>query len=381
PEKEKLSPTPAEESVTTSEVTTHNDKAPELKKDFSAYLYEAVDKIFAYVDRTNFAALGIVGTFLLLITVLIVINGIEEALNAIWQVERSRSLRRKFMNYMALIIICPLTVNLGIGATTMLNIPAIAKHLDTFFPIAWIQGLLFKLVPLALLTVTFVLFYYFLPNLKIKAKAAWIGGLTGALGLITLQKIFILLQVGVANYNAIYGSFATVPLFLLWVHTAWLVFLIGAEVAFTIQHYQNYHTTGRHLPPGPEMALTFDLINEIYKHFDHRRQATLQNLATATNESTLAIDKLLKRLTKANLVRVTENQPPTYLPTTPAARFEAQEITALLWEAEEAKTESLGRELTETFFQAGNQAFPNSPWIEKHQTITKTCGRPNPGGE
>lgn len=357
-----LKPEPAAALDQAAQSTSETDNKPKLNKDFTAHLYEAVDKIFDYVNHTNFAALGIIGTFLLLITVLIVINGIEEALNAIWQVDKSRSPGRKFMNYMALIIVCPLTINLGIGATTMLNTPVIAVHLDTFFPIAWVHGVLFKLIPIALLTTTFVICYYFLPNLKIRAKAAWCGGLAGALGLIALQKIFILLQVGVANYNAIYGSFATVPLFLLWIHSTWLVFLLGAEVAFTSQHFENYHVKGRHLPPGPEMALFFDIINEIYKHFEQRQAATLKDLTTGTQESAIAVKKVLKRLVKAGLISATEKQPTTYLPSTPAEGFSAEEITALLWEAENSKPESFGRNLAAIFFKGGNKALPDSLW-------------------
>lgn len=340
---------------------------PEVESaiDFSGHLYDAVDKVFDYVDRTNFAALGMVGTFLLLIAVLIVINGIEEAMNAIWQVEKSRSIGRKIMNYMALMIICPLTINLGIGATTMLNTPAIIKYLDNFIPIAWMQGLIFKLIPLFLLALTFVLLYLFLPNIKVKAKAAWIGGLTGAVGLMALQKIFILLQVGVANYNAIYGSFATVPLFLLWLNSAWLVFLLGAEVAFTTQHYANYHANGRRLPPGEELSLAFDLVNEIYKNFDMRRSITLTGLAEATKTSTIVTGKILQRLSRAKLIRVSENQPETYLPATPTKNLKAAEISALLWAPEIPKASTPGRNLAKTFLQAGNQALPDNPWTEQ----------------
>ena len=360
----KIKPETTKDSTETASPAIEYE-TPLPKKDFSGYLYEAVDKIFAYVDRTNFAALGIIGTFLLLITVLIVINGIEEALNAIWHVDKSRSLRRKFMNYMALILICPLTINLGIGATTMLNTPIIAKYIDIFIPLLWVQGILFQLLPVIFLTITFALIYYFLPNLKVRGSAAGLGGLFAAVTLISLQRVFILLQIGVANYNAIYGSFATVPLFLLWIHSAWLVFLVGAEVSFTIQHYQNYHIKGRHLPPGPEMALTFDLVNEIYIHFEQRRKATLKNLAAATNESTLAIGKLLNRLAQAELIRVSDSHPPTYLPTTPADRFKPAEITTLLWAAEEKKPETLGRRLANIFFTAGSRALPDPPWEKK----------------
>lgn len=350
------------EGITDPPPTTDSEPT----RDFSGHLYDAVDKVFDYVDRTNFAALGMIGTFLLLIAVLIVINGIEEAMNAIWQVEQSRSIGRKIMNYMALMIICPLTINLGIGATTMLNTPAIVKYLDNFIPIAWMQGLLFRLLPLFLLALTFVLLYLFLPNIKVKAKAAWIGGLTGAVGLMAIQKVFILLQVGVANYNAIYGSFATVPLFLLWLHSAWLVFLLGAEVAFTTQHYANYHANGHRLPPGSELALAFDLVNEIYKNFDQRRDITLTSLAAATKESTIITDRILQRLTKANLIRTSENQPETYLPATPAANLKAEEISALLWATEIPQAPTPGRNLAATFLNAGNKALPDNPWKNRN---------------
>ena len=356
--KELTTPTPIPEPGT----KTESDIKTKTGRDFSGHLYDAVDKVFNYVERTNFAALGMVGTFLLLIAVLLVINGIEEAMNAIWNVEQSRSIGRKFMNYMALMIICPLTINLGIGATAMLNTPAIAKHLDTFIPLAWMQGLLFKLIPLFLLTATFVILYLFLPNIKVKAKAAWIGGLVGAFGLMAMQKVFILLQVGVANYNAIYGSFATVPLFLLWLHSAWLVFLLGAEVAFTTQHFNNYHANGHRLAPGPELALAFDLVNEIYKHFNQRLDATLDGLASTTKESIITTDRILQKLTQANLIRTTENQPEAYLPATPATKLKAEEISARLWDVDFAQTSTPGRKLADIFFKAGNKALPDNPW-------------------
>ncbi len=334
------------------------------EKDFTGHLHDAVDKVFDYVDRTNFAALGMIGTFLLLVAVLIVINGIEEAMNAIWKVEQSRSPARKIMNYMALLIICPLTVNLGIGATTMLNTPSIARYLDTLIPLAWLQGLLFKLIPLFLLTLTFVLLYLFLPNTRVRARAAWIGGVTAAIGLMALQKIFILLQVGVANYNAIYGSFATVPLFLLWLHSAWLVFFLGAEVTFTTQHYRNYRPNGHYLSPGDEMAVILDIMKEIYRHFEQRRALPLERLACLTRESSVIIERILKRLIRADLVRVSDEQPETYLPATSAEQLEVDEVCAVFWGREHRDVDSAGRRMADNFFTAGVQALPGHPWKE-----------------
>ncbi len=337
---------------------------PEAGPDFTTHLYDAVDRVFDYVERTNFAALGIIGTLMLVIAVLLVISGIEEAMNAIWRVEQKRSPGRKLMNYMALLIICPLTINFGIGATTMLNTPAIAHRLDILIPLPWVQGLLFKLFPFFMLVLTFVMLYQFLPNTRVRPRAAWIGGLAAALGLFVIQKLFVTLQLGVARYNAIYGSFATVPIFLLWLNSAWLVFLSGAEIAFTTQHYINYHANGRSLSPGVELALILDIFSEVYRHFDERRPLTLERLSEVTRESTIVLERILRRLVRAEMVRVTDDQPEIYLPATSPDRLEAREVCKLFWGRSNRLYETRGRHLSDTFLEAGTNALPKRPWRE-----------------
>jgi membrane protein len=304
-----------------------------------------------------------IGTFMLLIAVLLVINGIEEAMNAIWRVEQKRSLGRKLMNYMALLIICPLTVNLGIGATTMLSTPSIARRIDALIPLVWLQGLLFKLVPFFLLALTFVLLYQFLPNTRVRPRAAWTGGAVAAIALLVLQKLFIVLQIGVAKYNAIYGSFATVPLFLLWLNAAWLVFLMGAEIAFTSQHYTNYHPNGRYLPPGVELALIFDIFVVVYRYFNERRPLPLEELSRSTHESTIVLDRILRRLVQAEMLRVTDEQPETYLPATAPDRLSAEEICTLFWGRSKRLEETSGQRLSALFCEAGTRALPEKPWL------------------
>ncbi len=339
---------------------------PEVREgpDFTAHLYDAVDRIFDYVDRTNFAALGMIGTFMLLIAVLLVINGIEEAMNAIWRVEVRRSPGRKLINYMALLIICPLTVNLGIGATTMLNTPSIARRLDILIPLPWLKGVLFNMIPLFLLALTFVMLYQFLPNTRVRPRAAWAGGIVAAVALLVLQKAFIVLQIGVAKYNAIYGSFATVPLFLLWINAAWLVFLMGAEIAFTAQHYNNYHASGRYLPPGAELALIFDIFRSVYRYFDERRPLSLEELSRMTKESAIVVERILRRLVRAGMIRVTDDQPELYLPATVPEKLSAEEICALFWGRSGKLVETAGQRLSTLFLDAGTRALPGHPWRE-----------------
>lgn len=343
--------------------------------DFSGHLYRAVDQVFDYVNRTNFAALGAIGTFLLLFAVLVVINGIEEAMNAIWGVAKSRGPGQKFMNYMALLLICPLTVNLGIGAVTMLNTPAVTPYLNTLVPLAWARNLLFKLLPFFLLTLTFVVLYMFLPNTRVKVKAAWIGGAAGAIGLIILQKAFIYLQLGVANYNAIYGSFATVPLFLLWLNSAWLVFLLGAEVAYCAQHARSIleqkKSTGLPADCIDRLSLAFDLMNRIYLDFDQRCSATVTSLSRDCDRDDDEVAGLLEKLVTAGLLHRGQETPSTFLPTAPAEKIPAAEISRLILNPDSAESPdslepdktSLGQRLSRTFLEAGHQSLPKSPWL------------------
>ena len=82
-------------------------------------------------------------------------------------------------------------------------------------------------------------------------------------------------------------------------------------------------------------------------------------------QAAITTDKILQKLAQANLIRTTESQPETYLPATPATNLKAEEISARLWGAESSQTPTLGRELADTFFKAGNKALPENPWENK----------------
>lgn len=179
-----------------------------------------------------------VGAILLLWSVLGLLNNIEAALNAIWKIKASRSYSRKISNYLATIVIIPIFL----VATGSINL-FLTTHLEETAHSNVLVGavspfLLFilKLFPYFLSWVLFTLVYLFMPNTKVYLISAIIAGVLGGTAFQIWQWIYIKFQVGASSYGAIYGSFAALPLFLIWLQVSWLIFLAGAELAVELEN-------------------------------------------------------------------------------------------------------------------------------------------------
>ena len=275
----------------------------EERRTLSAHLRRAVDQIFDYVDRTNFAALGTFGMVTLLLAAFSIFNSIEQAMNAIWHVTASRPWGRRFMDYLALMIVLPISINVTLAASTALQSKTLRHHLGTWLPLSGLTVFLFNLLPLLLLAGTFALLYRFLPNARVRAGAALAGGAFGGLLWLIVQTVYLKLQIGVAGYNAIYGSFATVPLFLLWLQLCWIIFLAGAAMAFAVQASPNWRPS-RHQPaPIARLALAFGIIDEAYQDLTNRQMTTPGSLANRLGESEMVVREVVETLAKAGMLR------------------------------------------------------------------------------
>jgi len=275
---------------------------PEAKSDeavtLTQHMRKAVDMVFDYVDRTNFATLGVVGIVGMLITVIGVLGDIEQAMNTIWKAESSRPLGRKVMDYLALMILLPVAINVGIAAMTALHSKKLSAWIHAVFPVSWAAPMLINLFTISVLVATFIILYRFLPNTKVPFKPACIGGFVGGLGWLLVQAIYVKIQIGVARYNAIYGSFATIPLLLLWLYVGWLVFLGGAEVAYAI-HVSKKYIPGRNFSlPSIQLSLAYDVLLVVSQDFKQRIITTVESLqerlAYPGSQVASMIDKLAK---------------------------------------------------------------------------------------
>ncbi len=292
-----------ENAIPHEQAAHHAKRRAEERRTLYGHLRRAVDQLFNYVDRTNFAALGTFGIIGLLLAAVSVFSNIEQSMNAIWHVAATRPWGRRLMDYLALMLLLPFSLNITLAVSTALQSKTLRHHLESWLPLSGMAVFLFNLLPLLLLVSTFSLLYRFLPNARVKASAALAGGAFGGLVWLIVQIIYLKLQIGVAGYNTIYGSFATVPLFLVWLQLCWIIFLAGAEMAFAVQVWPSWRPDRHKPPPIARLALAFAIIDLAYQDIATRQITKLATLASRLGESELVVREVVESLVKAGMLR------------------------------------------------------------------------------
>jgi len=193
------------------------------------------------LENTRSGVMAGVAVVLLLWSALKVLDRIETIFNQIWKVA-SRSMIRKFTDYLTILIIGPLLVVIS----SSLNI-YITAHVAAFSKEVPLLGMagpvvfpLLKLLPYGLIWVAFILVYLVIPNTRVKIIPAVIGGFVAGAVFQLVQGGYVNIQILLSRYNAIYGSFAALPLLLIWIQLSWIIVLFGAQLAYAHQH------VGRH---------------------------------------------------------------------------------------------------------------------------------------
>jgi len=304
--------------------------AKEQPVELTSHLQRAVDQIFDYVDRTDFTTLGTIGVFGMVLAALGVLGSIEQSMNVIWQTSTGRALGRKIIDYMALMILLPLSVNLALAASATLQSPTLHAYIQNLLPVLWLEKLFFKALPVALLIITFSLLYQFLPNIRVGYLPALTGGLFGGISWFFVQILYVKLQIGVARYNAIYGSFATLPLFFLWIYIAWVVFLLGAEVAFAVQARRHYQWRTFALTPAARLAMAFDIMEAALKDYKARKVTDRKALAELLNQTEKNIIHIVNDLVSGGLLLHVEDKQEGYVPAAPLNELKPSEIMDII---------------------------------------------------
>ena len=196
------------------------------------------------LEKTKGGLVAVLGIILLFYSLIKLIGHIENAFNKIWWVKGDRPLVRKFTDYIAIsitagvLIIFSSSANIFIAAylAKFLSLIALPENIKNLISL----GLnIFPFLPIWIL---FIFFYIFIPNNKVDIKAALAGGIIAGTIFQVAQMIYLKFQVGVSSYNAIYGSFAALPLFLIWLQTSWAIVLFGAEIAFSWENTEALET-------------------------------------------------------------------------------------------------------------------------------------------
>ncbi len=194
------------------------------------------------LEATKGGVMAGVGIVILFYTIMKVLNHIEASFNEIWQISRERSFSRKFADYFSMMLIAPFLIILSNVATVYLStqIEEIAAQIALWGLFNPVLMTVAKFVPYILVWILFTILYMIMPNTRVKFSSAIIAGIMAGTIFQLVQWGYIHFQVGVARYGAIYGSFAALPLLLLWMQVSWVVVLFGAELSFANQNVEQY---------------------------------------------------------------------------------------------------------------------------------------------
>lgn len=311
-------------------LAVQNQIEPLLLEKLSAGSEEVVTQIIRYIDKTDVKALGAVGLAGLLVTAISLIGNIELALNRIWGVQRTRSLGRKFSDYLSVLLTCPILFVAALGLTSSIQSVTLVHQILDLPGMSYLVLALAIVSPYVLMWIALTFIYSYLPNTSVRLSSAFYGGIVGGTLWQLAQWGYVHFQVGAARYNAIYGAFAQLPIFLVWLYTGWNVVLFGAVVSFV---HQNPRPQAKDLnasdaPYFFREELGLKLLWLIGKNFDegaepYSAEALAEKLAVPVR---LASEILEQHCRAGFLLPATREQAPIYLLAKPPEKLRLDQV-------------------------------------------------------
>ncbi|MFO7749210.1 MAG: YihY/virulence factor BrkB family protein [Desulfobacteraceae bacterium] len=216
---------------------------------------EVINRVIVFslnlLQRTKGGIIASLGVVFLLWSVIKMLSHIEESFNKIWWVKENRPMIRKFADYIALLFIAPFVLIFSGSATIFVGTQLTDFLENSVIPFHSFITFSLKYLPFTSIWMLFIFFYIFIPNTRVNIKTAVAGGIIAGSFYQVGQIFYLKLQVGVSHYNAIYGSFAALPLFIIWLQISWIILLIGAEISFAFENANNID----------EQDITYDAIS------------------------------------------------------------------------------------------------------------------------
>lgn len=217
----------------------HNAIEPFLEEFLAPLGPQAVDltqKLVGFIEKVQVGVLGSLGVALLFWSALSLIQKVESSFNFVWRVERARPLSQRLGDYFAVLMVGPVLMFAAVGITASIFNSSVVAELTTYEPFGYLIFVASKLVPYLLIIVVFTFLYSFVPNTRVRLRAALIGGVFAGALWQSGSLAFASFVAGATNYNAIYSSFAILIFLLIWIYLGWMILLLGCQLAFYVQH-------------------------------------------------------------------------------------------------------------------------------------------------
>ncbi len=269
--------------------------------------FESVaQSIFHFVDKANIKTLGGIGLLILFWTVIRVMGKIENSFNSIWGIRDSRTIFRRFADYISILVVVPI---LMIGATSVNAFLASDKALemvrDNLGALSSIYEMALNWSVFAGVVIAFAFLFMFMPNTKVRLFPALTGALIAGGLWLGIQEFYFSAQVGVAKYNPIYGTFAVIPFFLFWLYWSWMIVLFGAEISFAVQNHRTYEVEGAAATASQltRLKLALLIVYDIgRRHYDGQAPWNMQAFVDRENVSIRLVRDVVHRLKASGVI-------------------------------------------------------------------------------
>ena len=257
----------------------------------------------SYLVHTKSGVFLGIGLIFMLYTVLMLVSNVEDSFNEIWQVKKPRSIFRTFTDYIAMFFLFPIIIVLTSGISIFMA--TIADSMPDFLLLGPAMRFLIDLLPYVLMSGMFIALYIFMPNTHVKPINAVVPGILAGFAMQGLQIFYIHSQMFLSSYNAIYGSFAALPLFMLWLQISWTICLFGAELSYTNQNldYYDYDANTGEISHRYQILLNALLLSRICKRFANgQKPLTALELSKQTTIPIRIVNDLLFEQMQAGLI-------------------------------------------------------------------------------
>ena len=220
------------------------DKLTEFLYEYFNNSQQIIDTILGFaqniINTAQSSAMGLVSALLFVWIVIWMMMNVEKVFNNVWRVSKSRNLFRRLSVILAMLLVSPFIVLVFFGGSVVYShaLNYLGLDVESFTLFKTILGwILFG----AVATLTFSAMYKFIPNASVDYSNALRAAIFSGIAFTIMQYVYLETQVMVTRLNGIYGAFAAVPLFMIWINIGWFIILIGAELSYAFQHVDNYN--------------------------------------------------------------------------------------------------------------------------------------------
>jgi membrane protein len=248
------------------------------------------------------ARLTTVGIGFLALTAMMMMLTIDRAFNVIWRVARPRPLVNRMVVYWAVLTLAPLLIGVSLSLTSWLVGVSMgyAKHI----PVFGVEAL--KILPVLFTTLAFAMMFRLIPNRYVPRRHALIGAFVAAVLFETMNRVFGIYISHFPTYKLVYGAFASVPIFLMWIYLSWLTILFGAEITASLSHWR---TPVMQQPSSAIQLLdALRILKIMMNGFQQGKVSTFPEMSKSLHIGYDELERILEKLAGANMVRKAEGQ-------------------------------------------------------------------------